>query len=185
MINASKWQEELKQKHRGRNIKSLTVDLNAKFVLVTRYLKPIKPPEELMHNLGATEEMMQRLARFVSLIPPIPDSVPLAGICEVWCECHQFFEMLMGNEQEHAILLCNYFLYLGKRAGIVLGAGIPEGSTAYVIIWEYTGLEPQMWNASTGQMFSVRDSFIPLNSVGCIITPENVSHIKGTLNILI
>ena len=31
--------------------------------------------------------------------------------------------MQAGDEEEHAILLCNYFLYLGKRAYLVLGEG--------------------------------------------------------------
>ena len=35
--------------------------------------------------------------------------------------------MLAGDEEEHAILLCNYFLSLGKKAWVVLGNGIPEG----------------------------------------------------------
>ena len=35
--------------------------------------------------------------------------------------------MLAGDEEEHAILLCNYFLWLGKKAYLVLGDGIPEG----------------------------------------------------------
>ena len=35
--------------------------------------------------------------------------------------------MLAGDEEEHAVLLCNYFLHIGKRAYVVLGRGIPEG----------------------------------------------------------
>ena len=35
--------------------------------------------------------------------------------------------MLAGDEEEHAVLLCNYFLHIGKRAFVVLGRGIPEG----------------------------------------------------------
>ena len=36
--------------------------------------------------------------------------------------------MLAGDEEEHAILLCNYFLWIGKKAYLVLGDGIPEGT---------------------------------------------------------
>ena len=39
----------------------------------------------------------------------------------------QFLKMLAGDEEEHAILLCNYFLWLGQKAYLVLGDGIPEG----------------------------------------------------------
>lgn len=35
--------------------------------------------------------------------------------------------MLAGDEEEHAVLLCNYFLHIGKAAYVALGRGIPEG----------------------------------------------------------
>lgn len=118
---------------------------------------------------------MLKLARFVSLIPCVPDSVALPGVIDVWSSCDQFLNMLMGDEEEHAILLCNYFMYLGRRAAVVLGQGIPEGSTAYVIVWDFTGQEPFVWNATTGERHGVRDPHIPLHSIGTIITFENVS----------
>ena len=39
----------------------------------------------------------------------------------------QFLQMLGGDEEEHAVLLCNYFLHCGWRAWVVLGHAIPEG----------------------------------------------------------
>lgn len=84
--------------------------------------------------------------------------------------------MLMGDEEEHAILLCNYFLHLGKKAMFLLGSGIPEGPTAYVVTWE-KGNDVWVWNASTGDHFNVRDNRNPLQSVGCLVSPENVSKI--------
>ena len=39
----------------------------------------------------------------------------------------QFLHMLAGDEEEHAILLCNYFLYCGWKAWVILGHAIPEG----------------------------------------------------------
>ena len=173
MIYAKKWQNKLKDEFPNRNIKALAINMSAKWVLVTRYLRPLKPPEDFLINFNVTIDIMQRLARFVSLIPKVPDSIALPGICDIWCTCDQLMEMLLGDEEEHALLLCNYFLYLDKRAAILLGNGIPEGLTAYVIVFEY-GRDPCVFNASTGQQFSVRDSYIPLHSIGCIITQENV-----------
>ena len=40
----------------------------------------------------------------------------------------QFVHMLAGDEEEHAILLTNYFLHCGWQAWLVLGSGLPEGS---------------------------------------------------------
>jgi hypothetical protein len=40
--------------------------------------------------------------------------------------CQQFLDLLAGDEEEHAVLLCNYFLSLGKKAWLVMGSAIPE-----------------------------------------------------------
>lgn len=40
--------------------------------------------------------------------------------------CQQFLDLLAGDEEEHAVLLCNYFLSLGKKAWLVMGNAIPE-----------------------------------------------------------
>lgn len=83
--------------------------------------------------------------------------------------------MLTGDEEEHAILLCNFFLHLGKKAMLLLGSGIPEGPTAYVVTWE-KDKDIWVWNASTGDHFSVQDNRNPLHSVGCLVNAENVSN---------
>lgn len=35
--------------------------------------------------------------------------------------------MLGGDEEEHALLLCNYFLFYGFKAWVLLGHAVPEG----------------------------------------------------------
>lgn len=40
--------------------------------------------------------------------------------------CQQFLDLLAGDEEEHAVLLCNYFLSLGKKACLIVGTAIPE-----------------------------------------------------------
>ena len=42
--------------------------------------------------------------------------------------------MLAGDEEEHAVLLCNYFLWLGKKCWLVIGTGIPEGKHEACVI---------------------------------------------------
>lgn len=34
--------------------------------------------------------------------------------------------LLAGDEEEHAILLCNYFLSMGKKAWLIIGTAVPE-----------------------------------------------------------
>ena len=96
--------------------------------------------------------MQELLAHYVSLIPFLPDAITFSGDCDIWTtsevDTHththththslslslffqQFLHMLAGDEEEHAILLTNYFLHCGWQAWLVLGNGIPEGT--YVI----------------------------------------------------
>lgn len=84
----------------------------------------------------------------------------------------QFLHMLAGDEEEHAILLCNYFKYRNKSAYVVLGTGIPEGSTAYVLTVD-DGYK--LWNAYTGESFDVQDANCPLKSIECVFNEGNVS----------
>uniref|UniRef100_A0A5F9C9D8 Coiled-coil and C2 domain containing 2A n=1 Tax=Oryctolagus cuniculus TaxID=9986 RepID=A0A5F9C9D8_RABIT len=84
----------------------------------------------------------------------------------------QFLDLLAGDEEEHAVLLCNYFLSLGKKAWLVMGSAIPEGPTAYVLTWEQNHY--LIWNPCSGHFYGQFDTFCPLKSVGCLIGPDNV-----------
>ena len=52
------------------------------------------------------------------------------------------------------------------------GNAIPEGETAYVLT-DDNG-KYFLWNARTGEKFSVWDNYCPVQSVGCLINHENV-----------
>ncbi|XP_036056239.1 coiled-coil and C2 domain-containing protein 2A [Onychomys torridus] len=112
------------------------------------------------------------VARYVSLIPFLPDTVSFAGICDLWSTSDQFLDLLAGDEEEHAVLLCNYFLSLGKKAWLVMGSAIPEGPTAYVLTLEKNYY--LIWNPCSGHCYGQFDTFCPLKSVGCLIGPDNI-----------
>eukprot|EP01137_Pigoraptor_chileana_P026493 Opistho-2@7848 len=80
--------------------------------------------------------------------------------------------MLAGDEEEHAILLCNYFLDLGLEAYVVVGNGIPEGQTSYVLTKERG--KYRLWNACTGVSYRQHDTNCPLLEVGCIFNDKNI-----------
>jgi coiled-coil and C2 domain-containing protein 2A len=68
-------------------------------------------------------------------------------------------------------------MYLGKKAWLLLGVGIPNGPTAYVLTREeeQRGCNYWLWDAASGQKYSIQDSFCPLQKVFCLINDENVS----------
>ncbi|XP_062068693.1 coiled-coil and C2 domain-containing protein 2A isoform X4 [Lepus europaeus] len=168
-----KFQAECALKFPNRQCLTTVIDISGKTVFITRYLRPLNPPEELLtvypNNPQATAELV---ARYVSLIPFLPDTVSFAGICDLWSTSDQFLDLLAGDEEEHAVLLCNYFLSLGKKAWLVMGSAIPEGPTAYVLTWEQNHY--LIWNPCSGHFYGQFDTFCPLKSVGCLIGPDNV-----------
>ncbi|XP_033015930.1 coiled-coil and C2 domain-containing protein 2A [Lacerta agilis] len=170
---AERYQAECALKFPSRPCLTTVIDINGKTVFITRYIKPLNPPDELLRvHADNPQETSELVARYVALIPFLPDSVSFAGICDLWSTSDQFLDLLAGDEEEHAVLLCNYFLALGKKAWLLIGSAIPEGPTAYVLTWEQN--QYVIWNPSCGRFYGQYDAFCPLQSVGCLISCDNV-----------
>ncbi|XP_002731758.1 coiled-coil and C2 domain-containing protein 2A-like, partial [Saccoglossus kowalevskii] len=163
----------IQKKHPKREIITTVMDINAKSVFVTRYFKPLKPPDEVLNMESNPLKQAEAIARFVSLIPSVSDSVEFPGMCDIWSTCDQFLQMLQGDEEEHAVLLCNYFLHIGKKTWLLVGSAIPEGATTYVLTKE-NDTTFLIWNASTGEHYPQYDNFCPFKSVGCLINKDNI-----------
>ena len=58
------------------------------------------------------ETMMMRMARWVSLIPYESDTINFAGLYDLWSSHEEFISCLLGDDEEHALLLIAYFLQL-------------------------------------------------------------------------
>jgi coiled-coil and C2 domain-containing protein 2A len=90
-------------------------------VLICRYLKPLEPPP------GVTTR--RACVHIVSLIPFIPDSQAFVGELDLWCTAAQTWQIMGGDEEEHATILYNYLYYLSLKARgeIQGGAGSKTG----------------------------------------------------------
>nr|XP_061833476.1 coiled-coil and C2 domain-containing protein 2A-like isoform X1 [Nerophis lumbriciformis] len=174
LLQASERFERLAQSEfPGRVCTTTVIDLNGKTVFISRYLRPLNPPQELLDAFPDNPAAAAaQVARFVSLIPSLPDRVSFAAICDLWSTCDQFLTLLAGDEEEHAVLLCNYFLFLGKKAWLIIGNAIPEGCSAYVLTQEESVY--YMWNPSSGHFYGQYDTFCPLQAVGCLVSADNV-----------
>ena len=106
-------------------------------------------------------------------VPFLDDAAFDGGSLDVWNTSDSFLELGAGDQEEHALLLCNYLLSTGAEAYVVLGAGIPEGLTSYVLVLE--GPHPVLYNACTGRAWN-RDELdrCPLTSVGCVFNDKNI-----------
>ncbi|XP_032739528.1 protein CC2D2B isoform X1 [Lontra canadensis] len=112
------------------------------------------------------------IARFVSLIPIVPDILDENDGFDIWMTSERCISLAIGNKEEHAILLCNFFLYFGKKALVLLGTSMLEGQVAYVLTQETD--EFLLWNPLTGQCHKQFDPFCPLQSVDCLFDDGNV-----------
>ncbi|XP_050751273.1 coiled-coil and C2 domain-containing protein 2A [Gymnogyps californianus] len=170
---AAKYEAECTSKFPSRQCLTTVIDLNGKTVFITRYIKPLNPPQELLDAIpNSPRTVAELVARYVALIPFLPDSVSFAGICDLWSTSDQFLYLLAGDEEEHAVLLCNYFLSMGKKAWLIIGNAIPEGPTAYVLTLEQS--QYVIWNPSTGCFYGQYDTFCPLQNVYCLISCDNI-----------
>ncbi|XP_063747553.1 coiled-coil and C2 domain-containing protein 2A isoform X2 [Eleginops maclovinus] len=169
---AERFEREASQSFPDRPCVCSVIDLNGKTVFITRYIRPLNPPQELLDAFpNNQQEATALVARFVSLIPSLPDRVSFSGSCDLWSTCDQFLTLLAGDEEEHAVLLCNYFLSMGKKAWLIIGTAIPEGPSAYVLTLEQSRF--LIWNPSSAQCYGQYDTFCPLQSVGCMVNADN------------
>nr|XP_045004359.1 protein CC2D2B [Jaculus jaculus] len=142
-------------------------------VVVTRYIKALNPPQQFLDIfLNDSKAALDLIAWFVSLIPFMTETLDGNDGCDIWMTSECCIELAVGNKEEHAILLCNFFLYFGKKALVLLGTSVLEGHVAYVLTQETN--EYLLWNPSTGRCHKQFDPFCPLQSVDCLFDDRNV-----------
>ncbi|XP_040568935.2 coiled-coil and C2 domain-containing protein 2A [Lepeophtheirus salmonis] len=173
-----KWSKEIGKYHPNRKINPLVVDVSGKSILMTRYIKTLDPPTEIFSVEGGSTdnnspEPADQVAWFVSLIPYVPSNALFPGLKNIWPTSNQVMNMMIGSEPEHAVLLTNYFLAMKKRAYLLLGQGIPEGYTAYVLSVEESG-DRWLWNSISGERFRVTETFCPLIAVYAVLDDSNI-----------
>ncbi|XP_068599686.1 coiled-coil and C2 domain-containing protein 2A [Brachionichthys hirsutus] len=174
LLQASdRFERDAARAHPDRPCITTVTDLNGKSVFITRYIRRLNPPQELLDAFpNNPQETTALVARFVSLVPSLPDRVSFSGACDLWSTCDQFLILLAGDEEEHAVLLCNYFLSMDKKAWLIIGTAIPEGPTVYVLTYEQSRY--LIWNPSSGQYYGQYDTFCPLHTVGSLVNANNV-----------
>ncbi|KAM6963078.1 coiled-coil and C2 domain-containing protein 2A [Aplochiton taeniatus] len=173
LLASESFEKEASLAHPDRPCLTTVIDINGKTVFITRYIRPLNPPQELLDAFpNNPQETTDLVARYVSLIPSLPDSVSFAGVCDLWSTSDQFLTLLAGDEEEHAVLLCNYFLFMGKKAWLIIGTAIPEGPTAYVLTYEQSRY--LIWDPSSGHYYGQYDTFCPLQTASCLVSADNV-----------
>lgn len=172
-----------------RTFSPLVIDTRGRSVLVTRYLRQTPLPVELRTINPAEDDgggnsgvggnvagsLEQAAAWFVSQVPYLPSNAMFPGLGDIWPTSDEVLQMMAGSEAEHAVLLVNYLLGLGVgTAYLVLGRGVPEGRTAYVLSVEANSGQYRLWNPVTSEAFSTNETFCPLQAVWALVSANNV-----------
>lgn len=131
LLNGTTWLKDLKKQRKfaTRNIKlwGELINKSAKLesTFIPRFLTPLMPPMEAFDDSS-----YNKAARYVSLIPFKNDSLHFKDIPDIWSTCQEFLDVKAGDYEEHAILLCNYFMYIDEKLNkshmknyILLGKG--------------------------------------------------------------
>ncbi|XP_078421332.1 protein CC2D2B-like [Cetorhinus maximus] len=167
------FQRDIHNLYLKRRIVVSVIDTECRVGIVTRYIRPLCPPQELLDTFPENPEATFNLiARFVSLIPYLPDNLGVSDSCNIWLTSQQFLNLILGGKEDHAILLCNYFLYMKLNAFVLLGTSILDGATAYVITQEK--MNTMIWNPETGECYDQNDAFCSVQSADCLINNENL-----------
>jgi len=177
-----KWKKRVKgfgKYMQNRNLQVMVDNVHGQSVFICRYLTSSstcmsqQPPPQL------EPQSVSHIVRFVSLIPFLDDWHPFFGETDMWCSSQQFLDLGVGDWEEHAILLYNYFSYIDRNNEeienyLVVGQGIPEGDTVCVYRRNMRTGEGVFWNASTGQGFDSEDPLCPIVDVSLLIQHDNV-----------
>uniref|UniRef100_T1J093 C2 domain-containing protein n=1 Tax=Strigamia maritima TaxID=126957 RepID=T1J093_STRMM len=169
---ADKWLSDLSKLNMRRVLKTFVINYEGCTVFIPRFIHPLNPPCEILDLKLPVYKTMELLARFVSLIPRHSISTIFSSMCDIWTTCDKMLTLMCGSDQEHAVLLCNYFLYLNQPAWLAFVAAIPEGPTAYVLT-EKQGVY-YLWRSTTGECFNCRDHFSPVTRIDCIVNQHNI-----------
>lgn len=86
---------------------------------------------------------------------------------------------MIGSTTDHAVALTCYLLALKMEAWLLLGYGIPRGSTAYVLTREYIkDAETPVYNiydVCYNEKYNLTDPYCPVQKIFCLVSGENVS----------
>ncbi|XP_058891290.1 protein CC2D2B-like [Acipenser ruthenus] len=167
------YEKHCKTMHPRRRLLTAVIDTEGRKVLATRYIKALPPPQELLQaNSEGVQVTFDLVARFVSLIPLLPYTVDVGDDWEMWFTSEQCIDFAVGTKAGLAVLLCNYFLYMGKKTWLLLGTSVLEGETAYVVTQE--NRDYVLWNPRTGECYEQFDIFCPLQTADCLISEHNI-----------
>ncbi|XP_063925902.1 coiled-coil and C2 domain-containing protein 2A isoform X2 [Zophobas morio] len=165
------WNEDFNTRYPHRKFSVFAIDTNATTTCIVRYIKPLEPPQINVEGFDVTPE---QCARFVSLIPFTDCNEFYKNI---WLPTEKFLHFMIGSIIDHAVALTCYLLALKMEVWLLLGFGVPYGSTAFVLVKEYDNNQIPVYylfDVVQGAKINLTDAFCPLQKVYCVVNEQNI-----------
>ncbi|KAK4876668.1 hypothetical protein RN001_009174 [Aquatica leii] len=166
------WNENYNNEYPNRKFSAMAIDLNGKTTCVTRYIKALEPPHLNKDRFVVTPE---QCAQYVAMIP-FTDSNKFYQ--NVWMSTEQLLKFMIGSVIDHAIALVCYLTSLDTQSWLLLGYGLPHGTTAYVLVREHSRESEiphhYIYDIITATKYNILDPYCPLQKVFCVINEHNV-----------
>ena len=178
---SSAWQDSLQSRYPTRFYQSHVLDTSGHLVALDRFIRPLEPPKQLLNNDGSQEQIQNKVAWFVSLIPALADMSLFPGTPNITASCNQLINMVCGGETERAHLLTNYFLHFGHKAFLLIGSSVSQARYSCVLVRSSPsssaiseGISWRIWCPDTARSYSTKDPFCPVKSIFMLVNQENV-----------
>jgi coiled-coil and C2 domain-containing protein 2A len=145
---SQKWSKEIVSLNmlHTRGIKCIVSTTSGLSVFLPRFVHPLSAPPGVLSSGGqkvlegpsgvcSGEADLRSMMRFVSLVPAAPEWVRFRRRQDVWPTCREMMDVCTGDHEEHALLLCNFFLGVGVDAYMVPDPALHTYVHTYVHIY--------------------------------------------------
>eukprot|EP00750_Incisomonas_marina_P019918 INCI3652.1.p1 GENE.INCI3652.1~~INCI3652.1.p1 ORF type:complete len:1755 (+),score=364.46 INCI3652.1:316-5580(+) len=177
-----------------RNISLTAVTVTGEPAIICQFITPQQPPRSgyatntspdddgdgTIDLAGFPHDSRRALAHYVSLVPFIEDAMIFDGKMDVWTSSSDLLYLRAGDWEEHAVLLCNYFLYLESELGLgssetycCLGRAVPDGDVVFVLQRDSKEDPFTVWNPRNGHSYEIGARYSPLQSISVIFSNVN------------
>ncbi|KRY56588.1 Coiled-coil and C2 domain-containing protein 2A [Trichinella britovi] len=166
------WLEEVRQRHNNRNFLPFVLDSSGRKIIVTRYLRPIPPPPEILALRDDKNATVVFACHLVSRIPKNDEIMVKQEAVHIWNTISDVFQLMRAQEAEHAHLLYSWLSAMEIECYLLLGASTVEGPYAAYVLVKLNTLV--ICNPTTGSIYDLNDQLCPLFDIACACNSDNI-----------
>ncbi|XP_066255150.1 coiled-coil and C2 domain-containing protein 2A [Euwallacea similis] len=168
-----RWNQGFNANFPSKKFQACVLDIQGRTTCITRFLRPLEPPQVTTEDFDFTAE---QCLRYISLVPFTESGSFYQSILMT---SEQFLRFMTGSVMDHCVTLTCFLLALKLEAYLVLGFGVPQGTTSYVLLIESSKASNNHQNYSildvvSNQKFKLSDPLCPLQRIHCLANGENI-----------